>query len=167
MSVRLPERMIGRILSVLRAAPEPPEPILRAMRLRLRLPIGCRVSLAGRRAALTRAVLRNLSATGAFVETALALPTGGRLMLVLPLPERHTTLELTGEVRWARHAPAPGLGVRLSDLTPGERRLLERAFGPLSGRWETTGDTASSGCSAGDHDLTDQVIAPPQLFKER
>ncbi len=151
--------MIGRLLSVLRTAPEPPEPTLRALRLRLRMPIGCRVSLAGRRTALRGAILRDVSATGAFVEAQLLLPEGSRLQLVLPLPDRRT-LELTGEVRWVRTDPAPGLGLRFLDLGTDERRLLEQGFGPLAGRWETTGETASSGQAPGDLDLTNQVVAP-------
>ncbi len=161
MSLRLPDRMIGRILSVLGAAPEPPEPTLRPLRVRLRLPIGCHVSLAGRRAALRGAVLRNLSATGAFLETPLSLREGSRLTLVVPLPDHHTTLELGGEVRWTRLTPSPGLGLRFVELARGERRLLERAFGPLFGRWETTGETASSGHPASDLDPTSQVLSPP------
>ncbi len=157
----LPDRMIGRILSVLRTAPDPPEPTLRALRLRLRWPIGCRVSLAGRRTALRGAVLRDVSATGAFVETPLVLPEGSRLTLVVPLPDRRSTLEVIGEVRWIRMEPSPGLGLRFLDLDLPDRRLLEQAFGPLAGRWETTGETASSGHAPGDLDLTNQVVSPP------
>lgn len=75
----------------------------------------------------------NVSLGGMFVRTHEPLPVGTRFRLRFRVPGRDKAVETTGEVRWvvseaeaAAEELQPGMGIRFDELSPPDRRAVER-----------------------------------------
>jgi hypothetical protein len=75
--------------------------------------------------------VENLSATGAFIQSARPRTAGSRLEMRLYLPQPDTApIACLGEVVWTRdfgsaRRGSPGMGVRFLEIAPGAIELLE------------------------------------------
>lgn len=82
----------------------------------------------------TYPVLRNLSAGGCFLETAVPPSTGEivEVCIPVPFPSEVAVLKSRGEVRWiSRRSDRVGYGVKFLDMLPVHRRTLRRYLAVL------------------------------------
>jgi PilZ domain len=87
-----------------------------------RVAVGCEVECEGPQPDPIRPLMRDLSSTGAFIESATPVAPGTRLALRFVLP--------AGEVMLAAEVArcvAGGVGVRFVDLSEPEQRLIDDA----------------------------------------
>lgn len=97
----------------------PDEEKRRFLRAALELPVQFR---AGRRRG--RAVSKNLSRGGLFLETDARLPIGTELTLAWTLPGRRASVRARAVVVWKSAAGSPGLGLRFMELSSRVREVL-------------------------------------------
>ena len=95
-----------------------------------RIPISLRLRYRSRSGEVT-AFTKDLSPQGTFIKTTVPLAVGARLKVTLQLSKKDEPLTLNAEVmRVVRPAAGghllPGMGVRFLEVTPEERRAIER-----------------------------------------